>query len=125
MKPLVLICAGFLLSGFVFNFSSCQKETICKATVTCVDSSGTAVAGAAVELFALVKSKDGKTTYTADVTASGSTDGSGSVAFSFKLPAIYDIRATFASATKTLSGESIIKLEEGETINKVVTMLRK
>lgn len=122
MKPIAILLTGFLLSGFVFNLSSCRKDTDCKAVVRCIDSSGTAVNNANILLYALVKSPDGKTTYTGDVTATGNTDGSGEVRFTFKLPAIYDIKATLAVGSKTLSGLSIIKLEEGKTISKVVTI---
>lgn len=122
MKHFVLLFAGFLLSGFIFTNTSCQKETDCKATVKCIDSTGGPVSNAYVELFALVKGPDGKTTYTADVKANGNTDGAGEVKFTFKLPAIYDVKATLAVGTKTLMGIGIIKLEEGETVEKVITL---
>lgn len=122
MKPLLLLFAGFLLSGFFFSVSSCQKETICKASVTCVDSAGNGVSNAFIELYAPVKSADGKTTYTADVKASGNTDGSGKINFTFKLPAIYDIKASLLSGARTFTGTSVIKLEEGENVEKTVTI---
>lgn len=122
MKALALLFTGFLLSGLLFNLSSCRKDTDCKATVKCIDSSGKAVNNANVLLYALVKSPDGKTTYTADVKANGNTDGDGTVKFTFKLPAIYDIKATLPLSTRTLTGIGIIKLEEGKTVEKTVTM---
>lgn len=122
MKPIGLILAGFLLSGLVFNLSSCQKDTDCKASIRCIDSTGASVGNVNVFLYALVKSADGKTTYTGDVTATGNTDNNGEVKFTFKLPAIYDIKATLATDTRTYSGVSIIKLEEGKTIEKTVNM---
>lgn len=122
MKPIVLLFAGFLVTCFVFTGTSCQKETDCKASVKCIDSVGNAVNNANVFLYALVKSPDGKTTYTADVTANGTTDAGGEAKFTFKLPAIYDIKATASVGTKTLQGISIIKLEEGKTVDKTVTM---
>jgi hypothetical protein len=123
MKPLFPIIAGFLVSGFIFTNFSCTKETDCKAVVRCLDSSGVnRVANATVELFALVKSADGKTTYTSDVRADGISDADGEARFTFKLPAILDIRATLATGTRTLSGAGIIKLEEGKTIEKEVTL---
>src|SRR5690349_3005029 len=97
MKHLALLISGFLLSGFIFTNTSCQKETDCKATVRCVDSTGAAVPSAEVELFALVKDPTdpkGTATHTADVKANGTTDDAGEVRFTFKLPAIYDIWAT-------------------------------
>lgn len=122
MKPLALLVAGFFLSGFLFTATSCVKETDCKATIQCVDSTGAPVNDAGVLLYATVKSPDGKTTYTADVMANGNTDTDGQVYFTFKLPAIYDIKATKVVATKTLTGFGIIKLEEGKTVDKVVTL---
>jgi hypothetical protein len=47
------------------------------------------------------------------------------VKFTFKLPAIYDIRATYITTTvptKTLVGTGIIKLEEGKGSDKTVTL---
>jgi hypothetical protein len=64
----------------------------------------------------------GSTTFTADVKASGTTDAGGQVNFTFKLPAIYDIKATVTSGTRTITGTSIIKLEEGKTVSKTVTL---
>lgn len=120
MKPLVILVVGFFLSGFFFSVSSCRKDTTCKATVKCVDTSGTAIENAFVELYAPIK--DGKNTYTADVTANGNTDASGNVGFVFKLPATYDVRATITRGTKTFTGTTILKLEEGKTVEKTVTV---
>jgi stress response protein SCP2 len=122
MRPIALLAAGTFLACITFTSVSCEKETDCKAVVTCVDSVGTPVNNADVILYALVKSPDGKTTYTADVKAQGFTEGDGTVNFTFKLPAIYDIKATATVATRTLTGIGIIKLEEGKTIEKTVTM---
>jgi hypothetical protein len=125
MKPLALILSGFILSSLVFAGFSCQKDTDCKAKVTCLDSAGRAVPQVNVLLFAVVKDPNdpkGQATYTADVKAEGTTDTGGEVAFVFKLPAIYDIRATLPVGTRTLVGTGIIKLEEGKTVEKTVTL---
>jgi hypothetical protein len=122
MRPLALLTTGFFLSCLFLTTISCQKETDCKAVVTCIDSTGAPVNGADVLLYALVKSPDGKTTYTADVKAQGVTEGDGTVNFTFKLPAIYDIKATSIVDTRTITGIGIIKLEEGKTVEKTVTL---
>lgn len=122
MKPLALLIAGFFLSTVVFNLSSCRKETDCIASVKCVDSIGNALSDVNILLYAPVKGADGKTTYTGDVTASGNTDGGGQIKFTFKLPAIYDIKATLAVGSRTLNGSGVIKLEEGKTTEKTVTV---
>jgi hypothetical protein len=125
MKPFLILLSGFMISFFVFTGTSCRKETDCKATVKCVDSTGVALNGASVYLFAVVKDPNdpkGVVTDTADVKAHGTTDGGGQVKFTFKLPAIYDIKATAAVGSRTISGTSIIKLEEGKTADKTVTL---
>jgi hypothetical protein len=122
MKPILLLVSGFLLSGIVFTGVSCQKDTDCRALVRCKDTLGKPVGEAYVELFALVKSADGKTTFTSDIKATGSTDGGGEVRFTFKLPAILDIKATANRGGKNITGIGIIKLEEGETVEKEVTL---
>lgn len=118
-----------LMLAFNWVFISCDKNTDCKATIQCVDDNGSAISGAAVQLYANVKTSNGGTVV-ADLKANGVTDGSGNVSFLFKLPAIYDIVATKTAVssstaspgTMTLVGNSIIKLEEGETVEKKVTM---
>ena len=125
MKHFILLLSGFLISGLLFITSSCQKDTDCKARVICNDSTGAAVSNANVLLYAVVKDPTdpkGQATYTADVKVNGTSDASGQVSFVFKLPAIYDIRATITAGTRTLVGTGIIKLEEGKTVEKAVTL---
>ncbi|WP_317896618.1 hypothetical protein [Aurantibacillus circumpalustris] len=125
MKSFLVLFSGILISAFVLTGVSCQKETDCKATIKCVDSLGSVVANARVQLYAVVKDPNdpkGIATFTADVKADGNTDGGGEVKFTFKLPAIYDIKATSTLGSKTYTGASIVKLEEGETVSKTVTI---
>jgi hypothetical protein len=124
MKQIVIIFAGFLIASFALTSTSCQKNTDCKASVKVVDSLGLPVNNAAVLLFATIKTASGGTVI-ADVKANAVTDGGGEVKFTFKLPAIYDIRATLITTTvptKTLVGTGIIKLEEGKGTDKTVTL---
>lgn len=125
MKHFALLLSGFFISGLLFVNTSCQKDTDCKARVICNDSTGTAISNANVFLYAVVKDPTdpkGQATFTADVKATGNSDASGQVSFVFKLPAIYDIRATITAGTRTLVGTGIIKLEEGKTVEKTVTL---
>jgi hypothetical protein len=115
--PVLLLCLTFVL----FFSPSCQKETDCIAVVKCQDSLGNAVNAAEVLLYAKVKNSAG-VTYTADITATSPSDNAGEVRFTFKLPAIYDILATKTVGTKTMTGIGIIKLEEGQTVEKSVTL---
>ncbi len=122
MKPLVIIAVGFLFSCFFFTNTSCNKKTDCVALITVVDSSGTvAYPNANVKMYATVKTANGGTVV-ADVKASGITDSDGKVKFTFKLPAIYDFSASISKGSKTLTGVSIIKLEEGKAVDKTVSI---
>ena len=124
MKYLGIIVAGFVLSCLVITEASCKKNTDCIAQINTVDSLGNPWSGANVQLYAVVKTGSGTTTGTviADVKANGTTDGDGKAKFTFKLPAIYDIKATASIGTKTFVGSGIIKLEEGQHTEKTVTL---
>ncbi len=116
------ILIGLAVVGIFFLFNtSCKKNTDCVASVQCLDSAGIGMSGADVLLYANVKTTTGGTV-TADLKGSAVTDASGRVSFTFKLPAIYDIKATKIVGTTTMTGVSIIKLEEGKTIEKVLTV---
>lgn len=106
--------------GFLF-ITSCKKNTDCVANVVCNDSTGVGISGATVYLYANVKTPVGGT-ITADLRATGLTDDAGRVSFTFKLPAIYDIKALKTISAKTYSALGIIKLEEGKGVEKVVTL---
>lgn len=90
---------------------ACQKNTDCKADITCTDQNGQPVANAKVLLYAEVKPN-----VEGDVKAEGVTDANGKVSFIFKLPAIFDVKAKVNSQ----EGTGIIKLEEGKTAEKTV-----
>jgi hypothetical protein len=98
---------------------SCDKKTDCAASIKCVDKNGQAIEGASVQLYATVNNSP---TIIGDVKANGTSDANGEIKFTFKLPAIFDIHSTKVISTNTLSSKSIIKLEEGKTATKVVTM---
>lgn len=129
MKNKVIVPFILLMLSINVFFISCQKNTDCTATIKCVDANGDAVSNAAVQLFANVKTSNNQTVV-ADLKANGTSDGGGNVSFVFKLPAIYDIVATttavntgtFGPATLTITGNSLIKLEEGKTVEKTVTL---
>ncbi|MEI6020506.1 MAG: hypothetical protein WCR21_05200 [Bacteroidota bacterium] len=122
MKLIALALGIFLISGFFVGLSSCQKDTSCVASIKCVDSAGNVVGNTNLMLYALVKSADGKRIDTADLRTNGTTDADGAIKFTFKLPAIYDISATKYIGSKKFYGLSVIKLEEGQTVEKSVSM---
>lgn len=97
-------------------FSSCEKKTDCKLKITTVDAAGMPIANIKVKLYANVKTASGSTVE-ADLKAEGVSDGSGTSTYTFKLPAILDIRAI---GTNSMVGTGIIKLEEGKSVDKTV-----
>lgn len=123
----LLIALAVLGLISLFN-TSCKKNTDCVAVVQCMDSTGIGMPGVDVLLYANVKTSTGGTV-TADLRGSAITDATGRVSFTFKLPAIYDIKATkkaastsTATSSSSLTGVSIIKLEEGKTVEKILTV---
>ena len=100
-KILSLAALGLVLS------TSCNKNTACGANVVCKDANGAPLKGADVYLFANIKPN-----VNGDVVAHGVTDENGKVSFVFKLPAIFDVKASVNSKT----AKGIIKLEEGNTV---------
>lgn len=116
----IFIAIAVVGIGFLF-ITSCRKNTDCIANVVCNDSTGVGISGATVYLYANVKTPN-QGTITADLRATGVTDAGGKVSFTFKLPAIYDVKATKVISAKTYSALSIIKLEEGKGVEKVVTL---
>jgi hypothetical protein len=97
--------------------SSCEKKTDCKLTIKTIDEKGFVYPNAKVKLFANVKNSTGATVE-ADIKAEGSSDASGVSTYTFKLPAILDIKCEL----DTMGGIGIIKLEEGKSVEKVITM---
>lgn len=128
MKNKIILPFVFLMLAMNVFFISCEKNTECKANIKCVNSAGQPLQNATVRLYANVKTST-RGTVTADLKANGVTDAGGMVSFVFKLPAIYDITATTtavgsgsAAVTSTIIGTGIIKLEEGKTVDKSVTL---
>lgn len=129
MRNKVIFPFILLMLSINYFFISCDKNTDCTAKIICVDAGGVPVQNAAVQLYANVKTSSGGTVV-ADIKAQGVTDGAGTVSFLFKLPAIYDITSSVTAAstgtgspsTTTLIGTGIIKLEEGKTVEKTVTL---
>ncbi len=128
MKNKVIFPFILLMLCIIYFFISSEKNADCKANIKCVNDSGQPLQNAAVQLYANVKTANGGTVV-ADLKANGVTDAGGMVSFLFKLPAIYDITATTtavgtgsSATTSTLVGAGIIKLEEGKTVEKTVTL---
>jgi len=113
-----LVFSALVASFLVASLASCEKKTDCKLVIKTVDAAGMPLGGTAVKLYANVKTSSGATVE-ADLKASGVSDGAGSSSYTFKLPAILDVKAT---GTGSLVGVGIVKLEEGKTVEKTITV---
>ncbi|MCW3076722.1 MAG: hypothetical protein JWO32_1331 [Bacteroidetes bacterium] len=116
MKPTPILAVSLGVVVVLFN-GACVKNTECKATVHCVDSTGAPLKNTNVLLYAPVSGGS-----TGDVKTSGITDEKGDVRFTFKLPAIFDVKATAPSNSNTLTGTGLIRLEEGKGSEKTITL---
>ncbi|MDP2386089.1 MAG: hypothetical protein Q8M29_06945 [Bacteroidota bacterium] len=128
------ILSVIVLGGIMILSGSCNKPKPCKAIITVMDTTGANLeAGVTVKLYAQVTTASG--TAIGDLEATGTTDGSGKVEFTLKLPAIMDIRAEKPNCTitthtytstgtyvpgKYCTGKAIVKFEEGVTNEKTV-----
>jgi hypothetical protein len=103
----------------LFTGISCKKEdTTCIAKIIVIRPNGNTVSGAQVTLtsnYGLSSDND-----LADyLPAKQLTDGNGEATFEFKYPSILDIEVTQISYG---SGNDLIKLEIGQTVEKYVTI---
>lgn len=115
MKKLISFLSIALI--FISVSTSCVKKTDCKLTIKTVDSAGNALANVKVKLYANVKTQSG-TTVEADLKAEGVSDATGTSTYTFKLPAILDVKASLSNKV----GMGIVKLEEGKSVEKTITV---
>lgn len=106
---IITLCALVLAGLAILLSTGCARKTDCIAKITCIDANGRPASGVTVNLFAYVKHN-----IKADLTALGVTDSQGQVSFTFKLPAIYDVKAMLGKD----SASSIISLEPGQISEK-------
>ena len=113
----------FLFSSIIFLSlllvlaSSCHRNKDCDVVINVVNGTTNApVLGATVHMYIPPNAPPGSNLQMQDQT--GVTDGSGSVSFTFKLPAILQADVTppspFAAAT------ALVKLEEGKQVSKTI-----
>lgn len=107
MNRLVAKFAGFLVLVLFVSVAAftagCGKDKECKAVITCLDQTGSPMAGAEVKLM-----------HNNEVKMTTTTDGSGTANFETQLPMILDI---------TLNGNAtgrVARFEEGQTDNVTV-----
>ena len=112
-NPYKLVVVLALFFAYVFIYSSCKKNKDCDAVINVTDDSlGIPVSGATVHMYPPPASAN---LNIQDQT--GVTDASGSVTFTFKLPAILQADVTSNQFGK---GGGLVKLEEGRQVSKTI-----
>lgn len=116
-----MIRSALLFTGIILLSTgiSCKKEdTMCTAKIIVIRPNGNTVSGAQVTLtsnFGLSSDNE----LAEYLPAKQLTDGNGEATFEFKYPSILDVGVTHISFG---SGDDLIKLEIGESVEKYVTI---
>jgi hypothetical protein len=121
MKVFLKFNLVLLLVIVLAGVGSCGKEDLtCSVVVKVVRANGAPLNGARVKITskeALTKAQGELADY---LPKTDLTDAGGIATFSFKNPAILDVEVTHVSFP--IPTEDLIKLEPGETVQKVITV---
>jgi hypothetical protein len=113
---------AFILVTFLALTSgvSCgKKNTTCIAFIKVIRTNGSTVSGAKVRLTSNWGLANGNTELADYLPADQLTDANGLAIFEFTQPGILDVEVTHIAYG---SGQDLVKLEVGETVNKIVTI---
>lgn len=114
MKKLTILKFKHLVFGALVIAAvgfSCKKPTTCTVVVNVIDhTTSLPVGGCNVQL--------NSTIHNAVVSGNGYTNSSGSVTFTFQLPAIFNVNCTLTNPPK--SGSGIVQLQPGQTVTTTV-----
>lgn len=119
----ILLLFALILS--LGSLHSCKREDErCIAVIKVIRPTGAAVSGANVVLlsdWALTEGEGEVAPYLTDTARTNKkvTDANGEARFEFQHPAILDIQVTHIAYGQA---EDLIKLEPGQTVNKVITL---
>jgi len=104
---------------FSILFHSCRKEdTTCFVVIKVVRLDGLVVSGANVKITSNFANTNGVNPLASYLPAVKVTDSEGKAEFQFKYQAILDVEASSVFGT----GNSIVKLQPGETVSKTVVI---
>lgn len=121
MKPLPKINLVLIIALLFTGLSSCKKEDQTSTLVVkVVRASGSPLSGARVKITSKQAQTSGKGEMADYLPKTALTDGAGLSTFTFKYPAILDVEVTHVSFP--VPTEDLIKLEPGETVQKVITV---
>jgi len=109
----------FAVIWFSIIFISCHKPGPTKAVISVRDTSGHAVSGVKVTVYANPNGSyiDPQNRILNEVQ---NTDGNGQVTFTFKNKAILNVKAENFTNTVHREGKGLLILEEGKTIEKTI-----
>ena len=119
MKQTLLYKFLLVIFAFAFVFSfSCKRNKDCDVVLNIIDGVTSApVANCTVHMYPPPTSSN-----LSIQDQTGVTDASGSVTFTFKLPAILQADCTPPTTSTLNSGGALVKLEEGKQVIKTIKL---
>lgn len=119
----ILFSCVFFFTTLFFVLSSCKRNKDCDVVINVTDgSTGGPVFGATVHMYIPPNSPPPTNGNLTIQDQTGSTDASGSVSFTFKLPAILQADVTPIATSTLTAGTALVKLEEGKQVSKTIKL---
>jgi hypothetical protein len=108
IKPIIVL--AIIVVGFISLFTNCKKDTDCIVVITVRKQSDTNIIVPNTNILL----------YQGNVNVPGVTDMNGQFRYTFSLPAILQVSATYNGTPDTLKGSAVIQLIVGGTAYKTV-----
>lgn len=119
----IILSLALFFAGLFFVLSSCKRNKDCDVVINVTDGyNGAPVFGATVHMRIPPNSPPPTNGSLTIQDQTGSTDASGSVSFTFKLPAILQCDVTPISTSTLTATSKLVKLEEGKQVSTTVKL---
>ena len=122
-KNKTYLIAAFFSFLITLSFSSCESKNDCTAIIVVKDFENNSISGAQVTLHQdSIVSDQGSWSNQSNLRKTEETDANGRAEFSYQLEAILNIEVFHVSGKDTLTGKNVIRLLQGKTETKIVTI---
>ncbi len=118
----ILLSLALFFTALFFVLSSCKRNKDCDLVINVTDGNGLPVFGATVHMYIPPNAPPPTNGNLTIQDQTGSTDASGSVSFTFKLPAILQADVTPILTSTLTPGTALVKLEEGKQVSKTIKL---
>src|ERR1051326_4501699 len=114
----ILLYLPVFILATVAIFSSCHRNKSCDVVINVIDGNTSApIPNCTVHMYPPPASAN-----LSIQDQTGATDASGSVSFTFKLPAILQADVTPPATATVTAGGALVKLEEGKQVSKTIKL---